>query len=69
MRDDSKVASERSFVSQKSMTFDLADLLKEDLVGGFDSKVNGSVMEYLMHRSLTCRNQERDALLEADRVL
>ena len=69
MREDSRAASERNFVSQKSMTFDLAVLLKEDLVGGFNSKVNGSVMEYLAHRSLTCRNQERDDLLEVDRVL
>ena len=67
VRDDSR-ASERSFVSQKSITFDLAVLLKEHLVGGFDNRVKGSVMEYLVHRSLTWRNQEREGCLGPDRV-
>ena len=67
VRDDSRLASEQNFVSQKSMTFDLVVLLKENLVCGFDSRVKGSVMEFLAHKSLTWKNQEWEGRSESEK--
>ena len=60
--------SVRSFDSQKSNTLALANLLKEDLVGGLDRTDSGEGREYFSQISLICMNQDFSDRLELANV-
>ena len=68
VREERWEASVRSFASQKSKTLDLANLLKEDLVGGSVKITSGEGREYLAQISLICKNQDFSDRLELANV-